>query len=366
MLTQDAPKSNTNLCEDYNSPQSVYWCLKTLIAVALPAEDPFWTAEESPYPKDSLSGVAAIPPPRQILCNHPASNHHFLLSAGQLVAWPLRSGHAKYAKFAYSSAFGFSVPTGPLIPQLAPDSTLALSRDRTETWAAKGRFCQNPDMGGHASVVCAGVTSTLPVARVRWYPWGDRSVVVDTTLVPPADRWPDWHVRVHKIRRSADYRPGEVLYTVEGGFAILGRTGTDEKRLKLLDAFPGDAQLGSTEGILKEDKSAIVLSAAGASGVVYLGNVPGGAKAKLAAAVLEPNANTNLMHRRTVIPTISGDIVDFTEGSEIILVTLVFAISTEANGKRGISGKSLGERWFNRPRVIVGGPLGESDAIRID
>ncbi|KAK2033981.1 hypothetical protein LX32DRAFT_700635 [Colletotrichum zoysiae] len=40
---------------------------------------------------------------------------------------------AKYCKFAYSSAFAFSVPTGPLIQQMAPDNTPSLSRDYGET-----------------------------------------------------------------------------------------------------------------------------------------------------------------------------------------------------------------------------------------
>jgi len=46
------------------------------------------------------------------------------------------SDQAKYGKFAYSSSFGFSVPTGPLrIAQQAPDSTLALSDDsEQERW----------------------------------------------------------------------------------------------------------------------------------------------------------------------------------------------------------------------------------------
>jgi hypothetical protein len=109
------------MCEDYNSPQSPYWCLKTLIVVALAADDEFWTTPESSYP-DFETSVALIPTPRQILCNHALGNHHFMLSPAQFVAWPMKATQAKYSKFAYSSAFGFSVPTGPLIQQIAPDS----------------------------------------------------------------------------------------------------------------------------------------------------------------------------------------------------------------------------------------------------
>ena len=63
------------MAEDYNSPQSVYWCLKTLIAVALRDDDAFWTAEEEPYPafdgkdgKAERPAVVLVPTPQQILC----------------------------------------------------------------------------------------------------------------------------------------------------------------------------------------------------------------------------------------------------------------------------------------------------------
>lgn len=145
------------MSEDYSSPQSVYWSLKSLIVISLSESDDFWMSEELEYPvlasskemahqhnfKALLPGVELLKEPRQILCNHPYGQHHFLLSPGQFVAWPMKATQAKYCKFAYSSAFGFSVPTGPLIQQLAPDNTLAVSRDGTETWAVKWK-CAEP------------------------------------------------------------------------------------------------------------------------------------------------------------------------------------------------------------------------------
>lgn len=52
---------------------------------------------------------------------------------------PQRGDAAKYAKFAYSSAFGFSVSTGPFgLEQLCPDNVLALSDDeRREHWVVR-------------------------------------------------------------------------------------------------------------------------------------------------------------------------------------------------------------------------------------
>ena len=73
------------MAEDYNSPQSPYWCLKTLIAVGLPEDHPFWTSNEEPYP-DFAPPAALLHAPEQIVCNHPQGNHHFMLTPGQWVA----------------------------------------------------------------------------------------------------------------------------------------------------------------------------------------------------------------------------------------------------------------------------------------
>ncbi|KAH8884159.1 hypothetical protein GQ53DRAFT_698322, partial [Thozetella sp. PMI_491] len=340
---------NTNMCEDYNSPQSVYWCLKTLIAVALPESDPFWSAREVEYPTlEPSAAVAIVPTPRQILCNHPLSNHHFFLSPAQFVAWPMRATQAKYSKFAYSSAFGFSVPTGPLIEQIAPDSTLAVSRDRAETWAVKWRFVDEAKLSND-SVLVSQESGQTPVttASVRWYPWGDRTVAIDTILVPPTDRWPDWHIRIHRIRGTAL----SSLQTVEGGFAISGRQGSDEKRVPVLDELPTDAKVGSTSGVVKSEDSVLVLSAAGASGVVALKTLKGCEKASTSPSALHPDTNTNLMCRRTLIPTVQGEIRSFEGENEALLVTAVFAISTEANGGWDNNPKTLKERWQDRPIV---------------
>lgn len=67
---------------------------------------------------------------------------------------------AKYGKFAYSSVFGFSVPTGSLgISQHAPDSVLAFSDDEEgERWVV-------PRMVEHRGISDSGVISSL------WKPW---------------------------------------------------------------------------------------------------------------------------------------------------------------------------------------------------
>ncbi|KAJ0160515.1 hypothetical protein CTA2_7826 [Colletotrichum tanaceti] len=384
---------NMYLSEDYNSPQSPYWCLKTLIAVGLAGDDAFWTAEEEPYPTLAVpaatdadaatDAVVLAPAPQQILCNHPASNHHFLLAPGQFVAWPMKASQAKYAKFAYSSAFAFSVPTGPLIQQLAPDNALALSRDGGETWAVRwkseqvrfstayvrgpsGAGKEDKDKGGKDKQEEAEEASLaeeeeeeeeeVQIASARWYPWGDRAVSVDTTLIPPTNRWPDWHVRVHRIELHQDVG---TLHTVEGGFAISGRRKADGMPLPVLRGIPSDARPGLTEGVVRDEwSSTLVLSAAGASGVVT--NAPaGGHRTTFTSECypLKPDSNTNLACSRTLIPVVSHAVPGGLErGAEITLVESVFALSATANG--GWSGRkessSLARRWLDRPVVSLG------------
>ncbi|TLD05418.1 uncharacterized protein PgNI_10015 [Pyricularia grisea] len=348
---------NAFMCEDYNSPQSPYWALKTLIAIALPASDSFWLADEAPFPSELLASqpVQAIPAPGQILCNHPSGNHHFLLSAAQFVAWPMKATQAKYCKFAYSSAFAFSVPTGPLIQQIAPDSCLALSRDAGETWVVKWRWCSEGELV--KAVVGMGTgrgeeeEEEVVAARVEWWPWGDLSVRVRTTLVPPTGRWPDWHIRVHEVFVDDGGLVRDGLRTVEGGFAIGNRRVEDGKQVPDLETLDGVVEVGTAEGILRVQDGVLVLSSAGASGIRTETLLSGG---RTRCYPLKPDSNTNLASQRTMIPVVDHDVNVGEEASAsrepvAVLVTKVFAISSEANGGRKLTGQTLKERWENVP-----------------
>ncbi|KAL2838063.1 hypothetical protein BJX68DRAFT_279916 [Aspergillus pseudodeflectus] len=355
---------NMYMAEDYNSPQSVYWSLKSMIVLMLGATDPFWMSEEAPYPEFQPS-VALIKPPTQILCNHPSGNHHFMLSAGQFVAWPMKANQAKYSKFAYSSAFGFSVPTGPLIQQIAPDSMLALSRDGAETWAVKWK-CSSVRYLTAAirSTSSTGESETVPVASVEWRPWADGQVVVQTTLIPPTGRWPDWHVRIHRIRAA---KPGtlESLHLVEGGFAISRVPKGDKRLLPMLSDVKSlsTSQVGIVEGAYADNASSLVLSPAGASGVVGTTRVSTGQNVTTEHEALKPDSNTNLVAQRTLIPAVKHEVFDLEQGSEIELVTRVFAVSTPLSKEIRL------ERWLDVPSVVVRGQesaVGGGDALILD
>ncbi|KAJ3546012.1 hypothetical protein NM208_g2225 [Fusarium decemcellulare] len=336
-----------HLTEDYNSPQSVYWALKSLIIVGIPEDSSFWTDPEAPYP-DSLRETTPriLPAPRHIMCNHPDGNHHFLLSFAQFVGIPFKGVMAKYSKFAYSSSFGFSVPVGGHgLAQVAPDSTLAFSRDGMETWAVKYK-CAEPEF---KTAIIDATSQEVPAATVQWFPWADRSVSVWTTIIPPTTRWPDWHVRIHRITSNSKYGK---LFTAEGGFAIHGRQRKDTLELRPLDLaqLHEKCAVGEVEGIVRMERSVLILSEQGASGIkTNLLAVPH----RTTATPLKPEPNTNLMRQRTLIPTIQHTMDGIDESSEILLVTKVFAISVEANGGWKKQGKSLRDRWLDEPAVDI-------------
>jgi hypothetical protein len=344
------------LTEDYNSPQSVYWALKSLIVVGLPENSTFWSEPEAPYPETLLEEpLRVLPAPRQILCNQPGGNHHFMLSFAQFLAIPFKGIMAKYSKFAYSSAFGFSVPSGGYgLAQLAPDNTLALSRDGMETWAVKYK-CAEPEF--KTATVHAAALQQVPVATVQWFPWTDRSVSVSTTIVPPTARWPDWHIRIHRV--SGHLNLGKV-FTAEGGFAIHGRHVKDTLELGQLDSanLLTGCDLGEVEGVLQDERSVLILSEQGASGITT--NVLAGTT----VSPLKPEPNTNLMRQRTLIPTIEHTI-DGSGSGEIILVTKVFAISRKANGGWKNQGASLRDRWVNEPVIDMGDTKSNGDFISV-
>lgn len=337
------------LTEDYNSPQSVYWCLKSLIVVALNADGAFWSEPEAPYPTRTAGpAVKLLPAPRQILCNHPLGNHHFMLSTAQFITQAFKGSQAKYCKFAYSSSFGFSVPsTQGSLQQIAPDNSLVLSRDGTETWAGKYK-CR--DTKYDIALVRGSCPEETISATVEWYPWADRRVVLTTTVLPPTTRWPDWHVRVHRLKA---FDGAGRLFTTEGGFAINGRQCDNGLDLPRRDEQTlGDFEIGKTECVIENERSTLLLSDAGASGIVTE-LLSGSTAATSSASALKPEANTNLMSQRTLIPLIEHSIEPLPVGVEITFITKVFAISTRANGGRANNGKGLEERWRDEPIIRV-------------
>lgn len=253
---------NMYLAEDYNSPQSVYWCLKSLIVISIPEDHTFWSCDELPYPKsESIGDVAMIWPPRQILSN--TTEHHFLLSSGQSTSKRFKAREAKYGKLAYSSAFGFSVPCGPFLEQMAPDSTLAVSfDDGEESW--KTRW---DPYDVESSRLRVG-DEDVPTLTSTWRPWKREELTIRTTLVPPMKRWPGWHVRVHNVRWKPRSESASLIL-VDGGFAASAQTTHDVSIFEQAVQVLSDSS-DAAHGWYQNEGSALVISETGASGVAHL------------------------------------------------------------------------------------------------
>ncbi|MDR3051193.1 MAG: DUF2264 domain-containing protein [Oscillospiraceae bacterium] len=265
---------NLLMAEGYNAPGSPYWALKIFLPLALPDDHPFWQAPETPCtPPQRLCDE----PGRMLIVRDRRNLHVQAFCAGNHAA-----GHAhddaKYEKFAYSTAFAFSVPKSvKVLARGAFDSMLALSDDGL-TW--HGRYGRDA-----FGILPDRVTCT-------WRPFAD--VIVQTEIVPLGD----WHLRAHRIHTP---RP---LFAAEGGYAIR------------LDPAEGDAQR-----VLAADRAA-VLAPWGASGAVALRGYGG-------AEIVQPEPNTNLLYPRTLLPTLRAEL----PAGESLLVCAVLGAVTDGENQ---------------------------------
>lgn len=216
---------NLLMSENYNSAGSPYWAFKAFLPLAVEEDHPFWTSAETPPlpPAD----MVALPHPGMVTM--PCKGDVLALSSGQENR-QMRFGSEKYAKFAYSTRYGFSVESDErAFVGGAFDSMLAFSDDGIHYRVRETN--QEARLAGH----------TL---YSKWSPWPD--VAVETWLMPA----PPWHVRVHRITTP---RP---LETAEGGFAIARRDFEGDTLCALTGAayaigevdFSGIRDIGSTVG----------------------------------------------------------------------------------------------------------------------
>jgi hypothetical protein len=223
---------NLLMSENYNSAGSPYWAFKAFLPLAAAEDHPFWTSPEIPLP--SSREPVALRHPGMVMM--PLKGDVVALSSGQENR-QMRFGSEKYAKFAYSSRYAFSVESDErAFAGGAFDSMLAFSDDgihyRVRETNEEVRLAGN-------------------VLFSRWSPWLD--VVVETWLVPSSP----WHVRVHRITTPRE------LQTIEGGFAIARRdfeadtlsSGQSAAHAVGAEDFSGIRDLGSTvsrEGLVQK------------------------------------------------------------------------------------------------------------------
>jgi len=266
---------NMYMAENYNSPQSVFWCLKSFLVIGLPETHSFWKSDEVAHPmsqlnsslKQSIPEVMLVAPPKQIVCNTP--EHHFLLSAGQSTSKRFKAREAKYGKFAYSSAFAFSVPCGPLLEQLAPDSTLAVSWSTDENWKVRWE-----PFDVLASDMKIG-NVVVPVLTSSWKPWPYLDLVIKTTLIPPVSHWPGWHLRIHRVtlKETPIAQSLGHLRFVDAGFAASAQTYQDASIFEQPTSTEfGTEGKATNDGCWRNDGACLIISESGTSGIINLTN----------------------------------------------------------------------------------------------
>jgi hypothetical protein len=299
--------------------------MKAFACLAAPASHPFWSSKELEHPAASFAPIKAIPDTSHILTH--SGGHTFLLSSGQKPHYAMRHGPAKYAKFGYSSTFGFSCPTGDMdLEQLSADSMIALRDNTSGVEACDGESWRVRRQTYDAEIVNRGTPKVH--LRSKWRPWPD--VVVDTWLIPPTDSAPNWYIRVHKITS------GRPLLTAEAGWSTYGQ-GPDGRAL--VQTFSGlksggEEELGWTRASTK----------IGAVGVLDLDlaeqekNGGGERQGKL----VQTDPNSNVIFSRSVLPTLMGAI----KVGETWIATGVFGMPSVG----GVEAEFKGE-WEKKPTV---------------
>jgi hypothetical protein len=241
------------MSESYNSAGSPYWAFKAFLPLALPENHPFWQAEEK-LPDTSTKPHPLIHPGMVMMRS---KGNVTALSSGQ-ENLSMRCGPEKYAKFAYSSRYGFGVEVDERgFKTNGFDNMLAFSEDGLHY-----RVRETND-----TVLLAGVN-----LRATWKPFPD--VAVETTLVAAGD----WHIRLHRITSA---RP---LSLTEGGFAINRNDG---------DRDAMNEAAGRATANCGTDISAIVDL---------------GSSIFRQGVALKALPNTSLVYAKTTVPQLRGDI----------------------------------------------------------
>ena len=244
---------NLFMSESYNSAGSPYWAFKAFLPLALPADHPFWTAEETPARFDANS--VPLRHPGMVMMHTPGNV--VALASGQQ-NWEMRSGAEKYAKFAYSSRYAFSVEADErAYDKGAFDGALALSDDNRHY-----RVREQNDVARLAG----------DVLYAEWHPW--RDVKVETWLMPASP----WHIRVHRITTPRE------LHATEGGFAV------------------ARADL-NTDALIEEPGRAVARTPTDVSAIADLGS-----SAARTGRAHKALPNTNLVVARTLVPQLRGTV----------------------------------------------------------
>lgn len=170
---------NLMISEQYNASGSPYWALKTFAFLALPDEHPFWSSECEALPE--LETPKLIKECGMIMKR---SNYDIsALTSGQYPTIEHPHSAEKYAKFAYSSCFSFSVPRSYYsLEEMAPDNMLCFH--------AHGMY--------YVRRKCESFHLEEGKITSVWKPV--EGIEVETQLIPTVDG----HIRQHRINSTIE------------------------------------------------------------------------------------------------------------------------------------------------------------------
>lgn len=270
ILTIGYAYPNLILAENYNSPGSPYWGFKAFLPLCLADSHPFWTCEEEMLP--ALPEICLQREPHLVICRDKKNGDIMAFNTGHGSTNEHTHTVSKYEKFVYSNYFGFSVPRAEWgLSQGAFDSMLALCEE-DNLYRVK-RYAGSFEIHRDHLVIC-------------WQPWRDVSIRTIIVFGNPL------HYRIHLIQTE---RP---LMTAEGGFALAlegnGSSETEHEGFSFgcVNCSMKDKGTGTNSGIA-------VKSPFGSSAVLNL-------YGERNPEMIFPNANTNLISSRTIIPTLTG------------------------------------------------------------
>lgn len=242
----------------------------------------------------------------------------------------MKGTHAKYGGFAYSSAYGYSVPPGLFsLEQYALASQLGLSDDGGEYWKTR-RLCEY-----------AGIEDRegTPVLVSIWKPFPD--VRIRTILIPSQEETPNWHLRVHHIKS------GREVMTADGSFAISNVNSTNGRYLGPYDetkhegTYPkiiGNYDLKTPDGWASGKSGAFAVSK-GAVGIKALEPAE-----PRQAMLVNADPNSNLIESRSTIPTLQHTIK---AGESVWYVSAIYAKPSGV----GVNKESYLDGWAKTPPI---------------
>lgn len=266
---------NLFLSESYNSAGSPYWAMKAFLPLAIPEDHPFWRADETQPP--SYDQPVALPQPGMVAMH--TTGNVVILSSGQEHDI-MRGAAEKYGKFVYSTRYGFSLEANDRhFDGAALDGMIGISKD--------GKHFRVREMLDDARIAGNRLYS-------KWRVFDD--VEIETWLLPAAP----WHIRLHRIKTSGPVR------TIEGGFAI---------RRSDFSADVLNVRTGYASASNKSDISVIADL---------------GKDVQRLARAHYPLPNTNLLHAKTIVPQLVGDI----PAGVTVLMTAALALPINAPERR--------------------------------